>query len=109
MLTGTVCPIKGVSACVRTYVSHFFSFFRCKVYNTVQLMIFIAEIFDGYMKKRLIDVAKGRRRTKNMSLVRIFLEVVTPLGNGKYKVTAVYCRHGNWLLRMQSRRELLAG
>lgn len=51
-------------------------------------MIFMAEIFDGYMKNRLADVALGRRRRKNtnMRMGTLTLELVTPLGNGKYKV-----------------------
>ncbi|XP_045107496.1 uncharacterized protein LOC123502382 isoform X1 [Portunus trituberculatus] len=61
---------------------------RCKAYNTVQLIIFMAGIFDGYMKNRLADVALGRRRRKNTRMGTLSLDSVTPLGNGKYKVNS---------------------
>ena len=46
----------------------------------------MVEIFDSYMKKRLIDVAVGRRRTKNVSMGTLSLDAVTSLGNGRYSV-----------------------
>ncbi|XP_050703227.1 uncharacterized protein LOC126988878 [Eriocheir sinensis] len=35
---------------------------RCKAYNTTQLIMFMNEIFDEYMKQRLIDVSLCRRK-----------------------------------------------
>ena len=49
-------------------------------------MIFMAEIFDGYMKQRLVNVALGRRKLKSLSSHGLPLESVTPQGNGKYTV-----------------------
>lgn len=46
----------------------------------------MAEIFDSYMKKRLVDVALGRRRVKTLSTATLPLEMVTFQGNGKYRV-----------------------
>lgn len=46
----------------------------------------MVEIFDSYMRKRLIDVALRRRRTKTISMGTLSFEAVAPLGNGKYTV-----------------------
>ena len=69
--------------CVTCFFS---SFFRCKAYNTVQLVMFMAEIFDTYMKKRLSDAALGRRRAKNTNMGTLSLDAVIPLGDDKYQV-----------------------
>ncbi|XP_050699733.1 uncharacterized protein LOC126987091 [Eriocheir sinensis] len=61
---------------------------RCKAYNPVQLIVFMAEIFNGYMKKRLVDVALGRRKVKNISMGTLSLDAVTPLGGGKFQVAS---------------------
>lgn len=83
-------PYQHLSVC-RTLLTCLFIlslslFFRCKAYNATQLIIFMAEIFDSYMKKRLVDVALGRRRVKSLSTATLPLEMVTFQGNGKYRV-----------------------
>ena len=35
--------------------------FRIKAYNVTQLVMYVAEAFEAYIKKRLLDVALGRR------------------------------------------------
>lgn len=46
----------------------------------------MAEIFDGYMKQRLVEVALGRRKLKSISMATLPLDTVTSQGNGKYTV-----------------------
>lgn len=60
--------------------------FRCKAYNTAQLVVFMAEIFDCYMRQRMVDVALSRRRIKRVIMDTLPLETVKPLGGGIYKV-----------------------
>lgn len=65
-----------------TLVSIFFS--RCRAYNTAELVIFMTEIFDNYMRQRLVDVAMSRRRIKPVSVAKISVPAVKSFGNGKY-------------------------
>ncbi|XP_066958989.1 uncharacterized protein [Macrobrachium rosenbergii] len=37
---------------------------RCKAFNTSQLLMFMNEVFDLYMKQRLLDVALGRKKSR---------------------------------------------
>ncbi|XP_050726632.1 uncharacterized protein LOC127003722 [Eriocheir sinensis] len=59
---------------------------RCKAYNTAQLVMFMAEIFNSFMKQRIVDVALNRRHTKRMNVTKLPLESVVPLGSGLYRV-----------------------
>lgn len=59
---------------------------RCKAYNTAQLVMFMAEIFDCYMRQRIVDVALSRRRIKRVIMDTLPLETVKPLGGGIYQV-----------------------
>ncbi|KAK3888548.1 hypothetical protein Pcinc_007400 [Petrolisthes cinctipes] len=51
---------------------------RCKAYNTAQLVVSVADIFDYYMRQRLVDVALKRRRVKvvNVGKSRHWLAVL---------------------------------
>lgn len=46
----------------------------------------MVEIFDSYMKQRLIDVALRRRRVKPVSVGTVPVDAITDLGGGKYLV-----------------------
>lgn len=60
---------------------------RCKAYNAAQLVVFMAEIFDGYMKQRLVEVALGRRRVKQAwTFNTIPHESVTHMGDLHYSI-----------------------
>ncbi|XP_064107998.1 uncharacterized protein LOC135216553 [Macrobrachium nipponense] len=59
---------------------------RCKAYNTAQLLMFIVEIFDVYMRERLVDVALSRRHVKPIISTKVALDSVELVGNSKYKV-----------------------
>ncbi|XP_064117882.1 LOW QUALITY PROTEIN: uncharacterized protein LOC135223348 [Macrobrachium nipponense] len=59
---------------------------RCKAYNTAQLLMFMVEIFDVYMRQRLVDVALSRRHVKPIISTKVALDSVELVGNSKYKV-----------------------
>lgn len=46
----------------------------------------MAEIFDCYMRQRIVDVALRRRRVKSVNMDTLPLEAVKPLGGGIYHV-----------------------
>lgn len=48
--------------------------------------MFMAEIFNSFMKQRIVDVALNRRHTKRMNVTKLPLESVVPLGSGLYRV-----------------------
>ncbi|KAK4289431.1 hypothetical protein Pmani_037594 [Petrolisthes manimaculis] len=70
---------------------------RCKAYNTAQLVVFVAEIFDYYMRQRLIDVALKRRRVKSVNVGKVSLDAVESLGSGKFKVFVSTRKSRHWL------------
>ncbi|KAG0729301.1 hypothetical protein GWK47_030630 [Chionoecetes opilio] len=59
---------------------------RCKAFNTAQLVVFMVEIFDVYMRQRLVDVALGRRRVKNNNIGTVSMQSITSLGVKKFIV-----------------------
>ncbi|XP_064109014.1 uncharacterized protein LOC135217211 [Macrobrachium nipponense] len=59
---------------------------RCKAYNTAQLLTFMVEMFDVYMRQRLVDVALSRRHVKPIISTKVALDSVELVGNSKYKV-----------------------
>lgn len=46
----------------------------------------MVEIFDYYMRQRLVDVALSRRRVKTMSVDKLAVNAVKSFGDGKYNV-----------------------
>lgn len=46
----------------------------------------MAEIFDCYMRQRIVDIALSRRRIKKVIMDTLPLETVKPLGGGIYQV-----------------------
>ncbi|KAG0729302.1 Sodium-coupled monocarboxylate transporter 1 [Chionoecetes opilio] len=62
------------------------NFLRCKAFNTAQLVVFMVEIFDVYMRQRLVDVALGRRRVKNNNIGTVSMQSITSLGVKKFIV-----------------------
>lgn len=46
----------------------------------------MVEIFDYYMRQRLVDVALSRRRVKTLSMDKLSVDAVQSFGDGKYKV-----------------------
>lgn len=60
-------------------------FFRCKAYNTAQLLLFMVEIFHNYMRQRLVDVALCRRKVKSITVDRtVNIEVKSVSGDLYY-------------------------
>ncbi|KAK4327556.1 hypothetical protein Pmani_001963 [Petrolisthes manimaculis] len=59
---------------------------ECKAYNTVQLLIFMVEIFDAYMRQRLVDVALRRRRLKSITVEKYPTDAVKSIGESLYSV-----------------------
>ncbi|XP_064091642.1 uncharacterized protein LOC135205213 [Macrobrachium nipponense] len=59
---------------------------RCKAYNTTQLMVLMVEIFYGYMRHRLVDVALGKQRVKSITVDKIGIGAVKSFGGGLYSM-----------------------
>ncbi|KAG0723666.1 hypothetical protein GWK47_042248 [Chionoecetes opilio] len=59
---------------------------RCKGFNTAQLVVFMVEIFDVYMRQRLLDVALGRRQVKKNNITTVPMQSITSLGMKKFLV-----------------------
>ncbi|KAG0696236.1 hypothetical protein GWK47_026625 [Chionoecetes opilio] len=51
-----------------------------------QLVVFMVEIFDVYMRQRLVNVALGRRRVKNNNIGTVSMQSITSLGVKKFIV-----------------------
>ncbi|KAG0703521.1 hypothetical protein GWK47_002799 [Chionoecetes opilio] len=60
------------------------NFFRCKAFNTAQLVVFIVEIFDVYMRQRLVDVARDEGRVKNNNIGTVSMQSITSIGVKKF-------------------------
>ncbi|XP_064115248.1 uncharacterized protein LOC135221388 isoform X1 [Macrobrachium nipponense] len=61
---------------------------RCKAYNTCQLIMFMNEIYDGYMKQCLLDVALCRRKIKKSMITTIPPEHVTRIDEFQFIVVS---------------------
>ena len=65
--------------------------FRKKAYNTAQLIMYMAEVFNLYMRNRLVEVALSRRapcksKAFKFRIGAVSPHIVTPLGENKYRV-----------------------
>ena len=65
--------------------------FRKKAYNTAQLIMYMAEVFNLYMRNRLVEVALSRRapcqrKAFKFRIGTVSPHIVTPLGENKYRV-----------------------
>lgn len=74
----------------RTNIYAIYMFFalpcRCKAYNTTQLIMFMNEIFDEYMKQRLLDVSLCRRKVvKPPTGISISKETITRCNDDQYQ------------------------
>lgn len=59
---------------------------RCKAFNTSQLIMFMNEIFDEYMKQRLLDVSLCRRKVvKPPTGISISKESITRCNDDQYQ------------------------
>ena len=70
-------------------LDHFLHLHRVKAYNVSQLVMYVAEAFEAYIQKRLLDVALGCRapsKVKTNSLSCIDPTSVMAIGNNQYKV-----------------------
>ncbi|XP_064085327.1 uncharacterized protein LOC135200650 [Macrobrachium nipponense] len=61
---------------------------RCKAYNTCQLIMLMNEIYNGYMKQRLLDVALCRRKMKKSMNATIPPEHVTRIDEFRFIVVS---------------------
>ena len=69
---------------------YFLCFFRTKAYNATQLVMFMAETFNTYMMRRLVDLAiHGRTPQKSKSKLKMgFIDPSTVIvcENNRYRV-----------------------
>lgn len=63
-------------------------YFRCKAYNTTQLVVYMNEIFENYMRQRLLDVALKRRRAKPIMTTSVRPENVEKVDGTTFTVTS---------------------
>ncbi|KAG0724859.1 hypothetical protein GWK47_004911 [Chionoecetes opilio] len=63
---------------------------KCKSFKLTSLVVYMVEIFDCYMRRRLVDVALRRRRIKPLSVGNLPIGTVTSLGHGKFSVRSQY-------------------